>query len=209
MKFLVTIWYLLILASCHNNSANDTVESSAGSIPAARYSTNHDSLVIELSRQILSALKNSDYETFSQLMHPLSGVRFSPYGYIDTTSDIVLKKEELLDHFGKAQQPTIKWGDYDGSGEPILLTIDGYFHKFVYNADFLNAPQTSLNKIIGSGNSLNNLAAIYTGCDFTEHYFPGFDEKYGGMDWCTLRLVFKMYNGRTYLVGIVHDQWTI
>jgi len=209
MKFLATLFYVLILASCHNNSANGAAETSAGSIPVARDSTNHDSVAIVLSKQILSALRNNDYETFSQFMHPLSGVRFSPYGYIDTISDIVLKKEELINHFRMEQQQTIKWGDYDGSGEPMLLTIDDYFNKFVYNVDFLHAPQTSLNKMIGSGNSLNNLAAIYTGCDFTEHYFPGFDEKYGGMDWCTLRLVFKMYNSRTYLAGIVHDQWTI
>lgn len=79
----------------------------------------------------------------------------------------------------------------------------------MYNADFLHAPQTSLNKMIGGGNALNNLTTIYKDCVFTEHHFSGFDEKYGGMDWCSLRLVFKSYNNNMYLVAVVHDQWTI
>ena len=44
-------------------------------------------------------------------------------------------------------------------------------------------------------------------------HFPGFDKKYGGMDWESLRLVFEdaTLGGGTelMLVGIVHAQWTI
>ncbi len=29
------------------------------------------------------------------------------------------------------------------------------------------------------------------------------------MDWCSLRLVFEKWGAQYYLVGVVHDQWTI
>lgn len=162
-----------------------------------------------LAKQVLLALKNKDYTAFANFIHPLEGVRFSPYGFVDTTSDIVLSPRAFLDELSKKPQTKITWGEYDGTGEPIVLTIEAYFKKFVYNADFLNAPQNSWNEMIGSGNSLNNLTTIYKDCAFTEHHFPGFNQKYSGMDWCSLRLVFKKYNNQIYLVGIVHDQWTI
>jgi hypothetical protein len=42
-----------------------------------------------------------------------------------------------------------------------------------------------------------------------EYHFSGFVEDYGGMDWVSLRLVFIEEEGSWFLVGIVHDQWTI
>ncbi len=63
--------------------------------------------------------------------------------------------------------------------------------------------------MIGSSNSLNNLETVYNGCNFTESYFSGFDKKFEGMDWSSLRLVFKKHLDRFYLIAIVHDKWTI
>jgi hypothetical protein len=83
-----------------------------------------------------------------------------------------------------------------------------YIDKFVYNADFLNAEKTAYNQVIGKGNSLNNLGEVFPNHPFIEYYFSGFDEKYAGMDWTSLRLVFKLHQGNYYLVAIVHDQWT-
>jgi len=42
-----------------------------------------------------------------------------------------------------------------------------------------------------------------------EYHFPGIDPQYGGLDWRSLRLVFQQSGGEWYLVGIIHDQWTI
>ena len=60
----------------------------------------------------------------------------------------------------------------------------------------------------GFGNSLNNLIEIYPSADFVEFYYGG-SEKYDGMDWRALRLVFEEYKGKPYLIAIVNDQWTI
>ncbi|MEO7960049.1 MAG: hypothetical protein ABIR19_00800, partial [Ginsengibacter sp.] len=103
----------------------------------------------------------------------------------------------------------ISWGAYDGEGGDIRMTIGDYFKKFVYDVDFLSPEKTSYNQTMGAGNSLNNITEIYKDADFMENYFSGFDKKYDGMDWRSLRLVFKEFEGNYYLVGVVHDQWTI
>jgi hypothetical protein len=160
-----------------------------------------------LTKQVLTSIKNKDYKTFADFIHPTLGVRFSPYAYIDTSGDVKFSRDKFLDKVNT--QDKFNWGDYDGSGDSILLTIKDYFSQFVYGADFLNAERISLNKMIGRGNSLNNLETVYKDCDFTESYFSGFDKKLDGMDWCCLRLVFKRHLNKFYLVAIVHDQWTI
>lgn len=166
-----------------------------------------DTLLFQLSNEILTAIKEKDFAKLSSYVHPLLGIRFSPYAFIDTLHHQRLLPAELI-RLGR-QDKRLAWGSYDGSGEPILLDLTKYIGEFVYDADFLVAPQKSVNKILASGNSLNNLKTIYPGADFTEFFFPGFDPKYGGMDWKTLRLVFQTVDKKPRLVAIIHDEWTI
>ncbi len=167
-----------------------------------------DSLVLPLTAQVLTLISQKDYSKLASFIHPVQGIRFSPYSYVDTTADIKLTAAEFLKQVSNKKQAKLNWGYYDGSGEPITLTINDYFKKFVYDADFLHAENTSLNKMLGQGNSLNNLQAIYPNCIFTESYFKGFDKQYDGMDWRSLKLVYKKEGDKLYLVAIIHDQWT-
>ena len=100
------------------------------------------------------------------------------------------------------------WGAYSGSGEAINLTFAGYYAQFVYDVDFVNAPQISVNLRLGVSTSMDNAAKFYPGAMIVEYNFPGFDPNLQGMDWRSLRLVFTQDNNTWYLVGIVHDQWT-
>lgn len=174
--------------------------------PTAEAVVSEDSAVVRLNRAILLLLKNQDYLALSQYIHPDQSVRFSPYGYIDTLRNQQFSLQRFKSEINSSKKFT--WGSYDGSGDPILLTLKAYLAKFVYNQDFLHAKKTSLNKMLGSGNSLNNLEAVYAGLPYVESYFPGFDKKYAGMDWCSLRLVFKKFGDTYFLVAVVHDQWT-
>lgn len=166
-----------------------------------------DSLLKETGREILYSLSKKDYAAFSRHFDSTTKVRFSPYGYIDTASDRRLSQHEFDSLI--AGNKAVLWGSYDGSGDPINLTAKQYIDKFVYNADFLKAEKIAVDSFIGTGNSLNNLKKIYPGARFIEYHFSGFDKKYGGMDWTSLRLLFKE-SGHSYkLIAIVHDQWTI
>ena len=168
-----------------------------------------DSILLKMTQAILATLKNKNYSAFANYIHPAEGIRFSPYGFVDTVHDIKLSKQKFINQVGKAGHEMIVWGAFDGTGDPIKMTLNNYMQRFVYDVDFIKPEKRKVNEFIGGGNSLNNLLSVYQNCDFTESHFSGFEEKYGGMDWKSLRLVFRNRNGNFFLVGIVHDEWTI
>lgn len=156
---------------------------------------------------VLHALKDRNMEKLASYVHPQKGVRFTPYGYVDLQKDLVFSASQLP---GALKDPKkLTWGAYDGTGDPIKLSFKEYLDKFVYDQDFVEAPQIVFNQIIPRGNSLNNIQEAYPGAAFIEYYFPGFDPQYNGMDWRAIRLVFEKKDNVWYLTGITHDQWTI
>ncbi|MFY9273429.1 MAG: hypothetical protein WBJ83_06165 [Thermacetogeniaceae bacterium] len=165
------------------------------------------SIIEKRSTDVLTAIKNYDLEKLAAAVHPDKGVRFSPYGYVDVDNDLVFTAEEVKKLAADSKQ--YHWGYYDGSGEPIRLKFSDYYKKFIYDEDFLNAEQVGYNKTLGHGNSLNNSFEVYKNSIIVEYHFSGFDPQYAGMDWRSLRLVFEKKNDIWYLVGIIHDQWTI
>ncbi len=214
LKYSLFVAALVVLvASCIDNAKQeevktDSLPTDSISIPKQEPSVPNDSILIVLTKKVLTAIKNKNYIQLDEIIHPVIGIRLSPYGYIDTSKAIQLTREKFLSLVNNKKQK-LNWGSYDGSGETILLTLEGYFKEFVYDVDFVNPEKLATNKMIGLGNSLNNLESIYPGLPFTESHFSGFDKKYEGMDWRSIRLVFKKEGDNYYLVAIIHDQWTI
>lgn len=204
IKLFFSLLFLLMIFSCNDHSKNK--EQVPGSTDSAAKLTvlNKDSVLLSTGNKILSILKNKHYDSLTAYF--ADSVHFSPYGFIGSGWQTLSAADftKLLSGNKK-----ISWGAYDGSDDSIDFTVKQYMDKFVYNADFLNAEKTAIDSFIGAGNSLNNLKQAYPGTRFIEYYFSGFEEKYGGMDWTSLRLVFKEREGKYYLVAVVHDQWTI
>lgn len=220
-NFLIPLIIILMLTACNEQKSGEArgpvmvpsedtalkgVSSDDSAVLASTAAARNDTSVSEVINAVLLALDKKDYTTLAGFIHPEKGLRFSPYGYIDTVAHLHFSPESFLN--AVKTNKLLKWGSMDGSGEPILLTPINYFNKFVYDKDYKNAPEKALNTRLGNGNSLNNISKIYPNSIFTELHFPGDQEKYGGMDWKSLRLVFMRYDGKPYLVGIVHDQWT-
>jgi len=63
-----------------------------------------------------------------------------------------------------------------------------------------------MDRNVGGGENINNIYAIYPGSIVVDFRVPG-SQKYSGMDWGSLRLVFENYNGRWFLVGAINAQW--
>jgi len=168
---------------------------------------NLESIIRDRSAEVLAAIKAKDMETLAQAVHPDKGVRFSPYAYVNTETNLVFTSDQIRKL--PSDEKVYVWGSYDGSGEPIELSFADYYNKFVYDKDFLHAEEIGYNKILGKGNSLINISEVYPEAKFVEYHFPGFEPKYEGMDWKSLRLVFEKKASVWYLVGIIHDQWTI
>lgn len=160
-----------------------------------------------IAAETIQAIKKQDWDALSVLIDPEKGLRFSPYAYVDKEKDIVFKADKLKT--AALGNEKYIWGSYDGTGDPIELTFADYYKKFIYDMDFANAKDIGYNKFIGNGNSLNNCLEAYPGASTVEYHFPGQDPKYEGMDWRSLRLVFEKSANQWYLVGIIHDQWTI
>lgn len=208
-RFFVFIIALTLFASC-NNSNNQQSGDQSDSLNVAIDST--DTAIVrtdltQVSKAILKEFKDKNYEAIAQYIHPDEGVRFSPYAYIRPDTDVHLSQADFLSAVNSEEEQI--WGAADGTGDDIKLTAKEYFDRYVYDVDFLEPETFSVNESIASGNSINNQEEIYPGTQFTESHFSGFEEKYSGMDWRALRLIFKQVNGNYYLVGVVHDEWTI
>ena len=210
--FLITGIFLLLacrekqekLAESTSLETDSSIKDSSFVTPAK---TEASGDLMALAKEASLALKKKDFAKLSEHAHPEKGVRFSPYGHVNVLTDKVWKKEQL----NKFWEDTTRhlWGYYDGSGDTMLLNPQEYYTKFIYPKDFIKAPHIAQDSILNSGNSLLNFKEVYPDAHFVEFYIPGTDPRYGGMDWQDLRLFFEMYDGKMYLVGVVHDQWTI
>jgi len=159
------------------------------------------------AEKVIKAIASKDFETISEYVHPDKGVRFTPYTYVSIKNDIVLGKEKVDDFF---QDDNIYlWGNYDGSGEPIRLTLGEYYQEFIYSKDFKQAEEVGYNEVLSQGNMLENQFEVYRNPIIVEYYLPGEEEKYSGMDWQSLRLVFECYEREWMLTGLIHNEWTI
>lgn len=163
--------------------------------------------IISKAIDIIELIKDQDMNGLSQYIHPTLGVRFTPYFYVDTQTDQVFTSSQVVDLMQNTQ--VLKWGVYDGSGEPIDLKFSDYYDKFIYDQDFANPEIIGNNVAIGRGNTIDNVNAAYPNGHFIEFHFSQIDPQYEGIDWESLRLVFEEHNNIWYLVGIIHGQWTI
>lgn len=157
--------------------------------------------------QVVNLLKEKNMLELSKYIHPTKGVRFTPYTNVSLKTDIVFNKEDIANFF--KDEKKYLWGYFDGIGDDIFLNPTNYYNRFVYDEDYKNAEKISYNEVLSSGNNLENQYAIYHNSIIAEYYFSGFNPDYGGMDWRSLRLVFEEYNKKWYLVGIIHNEWTI
>lgn len=137
------------------------------------------------------------------------GMYFLPYPYTDNLEDKhIFTSDELLN----ISQNTWEFlrGYWDGRGDEMILSFDDYYHRFVYNADFLSAPVVvTWDNIFSRGNTLINIAGLFPNSEIIEYHFPSFDPQYEWLDWKSLYLVFVSKNWQRYLKLIAHGEWTI
>lgn len=162
----------------------------------------------EAAATVMRALQAGNMNTLAAWAHPEKGVRFSPYAYVNTKTDLVFTREQLEALMDDSEKRT--WGTFAGSGELIEKTYAEYHKQFVYDADFDNDAEIAVNKRLGQSTTLDNLNEVYPkeSHDFVEYYIKGIDPAVEGMDWRSLRLVFEKIGQDHALVGIIHDQWT-
>ncbi len=164
--------------------------------------------IIEVrAKDLLKAIEDKDAEKISEYVHPVKGVRFTPYTTVSIESDRVFNKVDIVKFF--EDENSYEWGYYDGSGFEIILTPSQYYENFIYSEDFMNAPEVGYNEVLSFGNMIENQFEVYESPIVVEYYIPEINPEFDGLDWQSLRLVFEEFEGSWLLVGIIHNQWTI
>jgi hypothetical protein len=169
-----------------------------------------EQIIARRARQVILALKSRNVAALSKLVHPRKGLRFSPYHAVDLEKrgDLVFTRNQIRGLM--ASKKRYRWGEEDASGDPIRLTFAKYYRQFVYDHDYSKAKDVTYNSPHLSGGTLiNNIRESYPSSIIVEYHFSGFEEKYGGMDWNSIWLVFEKQGSEWYLVGIAHGEWTI
>lgn len=164
-------------------------------------------IIEKVSDELISSINVKDFKTVSKFVHPIKGVRFTPYTNVSLERDVVFNREETKDFFDN--QNVCIWGYYDGVGNRISLTPSKYYEKFIYTEDLVNAETVGYNEALGGGSMIENQSEIYDNAIVAEYYFSGFSPDYAGTDWKSLRMVFEQYENDWKLVGIIHNQWTV
>jgi hypothetical protein len=167
-------------------------------------------IISSRAKQAILALKSRDQVKLAELVHPRKGLRFSPYQSVTLGKhgDLVFSRVQVKTLLTNSKR--YLWGEEDGSGDPIRLTFAAYLRTYVYDHDYSKAKDVAFNgEHLSQGTLINNLRETYPSAIIVEYHFPGFEEKYGGMDWKSLWLVFEKQGTRWYLVGIAHGEWTI
>ncbi len=161
------------------------------------------------TQEVLTAIASKNYNNWGNAVHPTKGVRLSTSVSINTNTDLTFTATQIK-KMGTSRQ-SYTWGIADGSGEPINLNFAGYYSKYIYNYDYKGSDETKIayNEILGTGNSIDKRTEVYPNAIIVEYHIPGVDPKYGGMDWSSLILAYEQYKGKWYLVGIIHNGWTI
>lgn len=162
--------------------------------------------LVEDAYTIVMAIRDRNYSDLAGWVDPEFGVLFTPYSTVEPDVNLHFSVEAVKKF--ESCGDTYVWGTVDGEGSPISMTPSEYFNRYVYDADFAQAPMVGINTVVRSGNSLENVKDVFPDSEFVEFHFPGSDE-YGGIDWKSLKLVFSKTERGRKLIAIIHSEWTV
>lgn len=160
----------------------------------------------ETSINVLTAIKNRDYQLLSKYAHPEKGIIFSPDSYVDYNEDSVFSAEQIK-LFG-SDNTIYSWGYFDLSGNLIELTANEYFDKYVYNKEYIYSQQIGINSIVYSGNLVENVAELFPNAIFVDFHDEG-TEEFDYIDWSDLKIVLEKYNDILKVIAIINSRTTI
>jgi hypothetical protein len=151
------------------------------------------------AEKVIGLLRVRDVRSLAVSVHPVKGLRFSPYGIVDSRADQTIPASQLERAFA-SRTPRI-WGADDASGKPIRLTCAAYLDRFVYDRDFA-AARVTFNP---SSDETRSVWEAYPSAILVEYAMPGNQQSPAAV----LVLAFEQHNGKWYVSGIVHAGWTI
>lgn len=164
------------------------------------------STLLDVAVDAIQLISADDYATLAErYVDSGLGLTFSPNPHIEAT-DLNFTAAQLA---ALSTDPAIyTWGNQPGSGDPISLNFVNYASAYVYNQDYANPETIGYNSLVGKGNMITNIDTTYPSASFVEFHFSGFDPAFEGLDWSSLRLIFKEVGGEWKLINLNHAYWT-
>lgn len=160
-----------------------------------------------LTPRVLQCLAENRLRELAVWVHEGMGICFSPYAYADTARMRCLTNKGLR-YMASIPDSIRRWGEQDGTGEPLRMSWNQYRRRFVWDKDYRSIGKRKNAPANARGNSPLNVYSLYPGAAVVEWHVPG-NERYAYMDWGSLYLVYLFRDGRWWLRAVVHDQWTI
>ena len=149
-----------------------------------------------------------DGNRLASLVHPEKSVRFSPSAYVDIETDLVFSPDQVKRFW--TDRSIYVWGYAEGTGDPINMTPAQYVREYVLSRDFRHPSSINVNDDRASGNTQNNAATVYPAGTRVEYYIqPSVRDAMAQHDWAALRLVFEQIGSAWFLIGVIHDQWSV
>lgn len=202
IKAVVLLGVFAFFTSCNSGNKADKTKDETKKIADSTVKVDY----LLVAQNVLKSVKDKNFDAFVEFVHPTEGVRFSVSAVVDVKHDKSLTKAQILD-LKKSKKKT-KWAIHEAIGDPINLNINDYFNQYFYDVDYLKLAKNQLNKSTLNPSSPSNIKEIYPSLNYVEFYYAGDGNKYSGLDWKNLTLVFKNESDKTYLVGVIHSEWT-
>jgi hypothetical protein len=161
----------------------------------------------QLATVLLQYAAAKDYAKIADHIHPVKGIRFSPYPYVDSTEHKHFTAIAFRQQATQKAKKKLVWGTYDPQSDPIKLTVAGYFKEFGYDKDYLGKGRSAYDEPLGSSTILDNCMETYPQAHFVEYYYGGDDPENEAFTWGSIRLVMEMHGGKPYLVAWIHNAW--
>ena len=199
---------ILAITGCQSSAESSATASnqSTGTPSVSVVSDMSQQTLRQQALRIQRALANNDFSRITDDIHPTRGVRFSMYAYVHLDKDKVFSREQFAQYLNQSKI-RFTWGELDGAGEALVVPLPEYLDTWIDGKKYNNA-RITVNTFESRGNMINNVNEAYPNSDVVDFHYKGSD-KYDGIDWRGMRLVFDEYQGRRYLVGIINDRWTV
>jgi len=161
-----------------------------------------------LAYSVLGYINSADYHALSRAAHPEFGVVFSPHATVSLTTNRCFQAEQIAAFASDTN--VYVWGVNESSGEPIEMTPESYFAEYVAYRDYIDASIVGVNRIVKSGNALENIRELFPDAQFVDFHIPGNDKDSAeDYEWSSLRLGFEEYEGELRLTVILNSKWTV
>ncbi len=155
---------------------------------------------------VASAIYGRDYTALAGWLDPSEGLYIVPFSTVDFNKNLKFSQSQVK-AFGE-DKTTYLWGVNPDTGQPIEMVPESFFDTFLRIRDFSTAEIVGNNRVVRTGNAVENVTEAFSDAYFVDLYFSSSDPQTA--DWASLKLVFRPdSSGERKLIAIIHSVNTL